>query len=194
MARVLIVYATTDGHTKKIAAALAGILTWERSGVDVFDAKRASPQVRPEDYDGVIVAASIHIGGYQRAVRRWVRRHAEQLGRRPSAFVSVCLGILEQRAESQREVREIMDRFLARSGWQPTVRKTVAGALPYTKYGWLKKWIMRRIVAKAGGDIDTSRDFEYTDWDDVRAFAREFARSLVASCDACNWPEGADVP
>lgn len=35
---------------------------------------------------------------------------------------------------------------------------------------------MRRIVAKEGGDVDTSRDYEYTDW---RAVER-FAHGLVA--------------
>jgi len=56
----------------------------------------------------------------------------------------------------------------------------VAGALPYTKYWWGKRWVMRRIVAKAHGDIDTTRDYEYTDWADLRTFAEEFARSLRA--------------
>ena len=180
MARALILYGTTDGHTRKIAAALAGVLRWEGCRVDVINAQGVTPDVRPDDYDGVMVAGSIHMGGYQRAVRGWVRRHAEQLNRRRGAFVSVCLGILEQRAEAQREVREIMARFLADSGWSPALTTTVAGALPYTKYGWLKKWIMRRMVAKAGGDTDTTRDYEYTNWDDVRAFARTFARQLDA--------------
>jgi menaquinone-dependent protoporphyrinogen oxidase len=34
---------------------------------------------------------------------------------------------------------------------------------------------MRRIAAKAGGDTDVSRDYEYTDWNDVRDFAVGFA-------------------
>jgi len=34
---------------------------------------------------------------------------------------------------------------------------------------------MKRVVAKVAGDTDTTRDYEYTDWDDLRAFAREFA-------------------
>jgi menaquinone-dependent protoporphyrinogen oxidase len=180
MSRVLILYGTTDGHTRKIAAALAGVLSWEGNRVDAVDAKRVTPEVRLEGYDSVIVAASIHIGGYQGAVKRWVRKHAAELNRMPTAFVSVCLGILEQRPEAQQEVRAIMDRFLERSGWHPDVRKTIPGAVPYTKYGWLKKWVMRRIAAKAGGDTDTTRDFDYTDWDDVRAFARAFARQIAA--------------
>ncbi len=58
--------------------------------------------------------------------------------------------------------------------------RIVAGAVPYTQYNWLKKWVMKRVVAKAGGDTDTTRDYEYTDWDDLRAFAREFAGRVEA--------------
>ena len=35
---------------------------------------------------------------------------------------------------------------------KPTRVKMVAGALPYTRYGWLKRALMRRIVKKAGLD------------------------------------------
>jgi menaquinone-dependent protoporphyrinogen oxidase len=51
--------------------------------------------------------------------------------------------------------------------------------LLYTRYGVLKRWAMRRIVAKAGGDTDTSRDYEYTNWDEVVRFARAFAEGLT---------------
>jgi menaquinone-dependent protoporphyrinogen oxidase len=38
---------------------------------------------------------------------------------------------------------------------------------------------MKRIVAKAGGDTDTTRDYEYTDWEDLRRFAQDFARKKM---------------
>lgn len=180
MPRVLVLYGTTDGHTQKVAAALAGVLRWEGQRADVIDARRAVPRVRPDDYDGVVVAASIHIGNYQPAVKRWVRRHAAALNRRPSAFVSVCLAILEQRPEARQAAQAILQRFLERSGWRPVMTRTVAGAVRYTHYNWLKKWIMQRIAAKGGGGTDTTRDYEYTDWNDLRAFAREFAGRLEA--------------
>ena len=180
MPRVLILYGTTDGHTAKVAAALANDLMTEGCRVEAIDARAARPEARPENYDGIIVAASIHARGYQRPVQRWVHEHAAALTSRPSAFLSVCLGILERRPEAQREVREIMARFLDRAGWQPSVSLPVAGALPYTRYSWWKKWVMKRIVAKAGGDTDTTRDFEYTDWDALRTFAREFAGRVEA--------------
>jgi len=67
-----------------------------------------------------------------------------------------------------------VQRFLDKCGWRPTTHRLIAGAVLYTRYSWLKKWMMKRIVAKAGGGTDTTRDYEYTDWNDLRAFAREF--------------------
>jgi menaquinone-dependent protoporphyrinogen oxidase len=88
----------------------------------------------------------------------------------------VCLGVRDRDPEARREAEQIMRRFCERCGWQPDPMRAVAGALPYTRYNWLKRWIMKRTVAKAGGDTDTSRDYEYTDWDDLRAVTRDFAR------------------
>lgn len=176
MPRVLMLYGTTDGHTRKIATAVAETLRAERCDVAVVDANDVTPDIRPEEFDGVLVAASVHAGGYQRPVARWLRAYAAQLNRMPTAFLSVCLGILERRPEVQREVYEIMRRFERETGWQPTTDKVVAGALLYRNYGLIKRWIMRRIVAKGGGETDTSKNYEYTDWENLRAFARDFAR------------------
>ncbi len=39
--------------------------------------------------------------------------------------------------------------------------------------------LMKHIAAKEGGETDTSRDFEYTDWDEVTRFAETFASALA---------------
>lgn len=175
MTHILVVYGTTDGHTHKIAKVLAEDLRANRCSVDIVDASGQLWRLSPEGYDGVIVAASVHIGDYQRTVARWVRVHAPMLNTMPTAFLSVCLAVLEKEPEAHQEIARIMYRFLARCGWRPAVNKQIAGALPYTRYNWLKRQMMKRIVAKAGGDTDTTRDFEYTDWNDLRDFARDFA-------------------
>jgi menaquinone-dependent protoporphyrinogen oxidase len=175
MTHILIVYGTTDGHTRKIAQVLAEDLRARRCSVNIVDAAGPLWRLSPVSYDGVVVAASVHIGDYQRAVTRWVRMYAPLLNGMPTAFLSVCLAVLEHRTEARQEIIRIMERFLARCGWRPNVTKMVAGAVPYTRYGWLKRRMMKRIVAKAGGDTDTTRDFEYTDWNDLRNFAHDFA-------------------
>jgi len=181
MTRILIVYGTTDGHTAKIAHVLAEDLRALRCCVDLVDAAGTMRGPSPEGYDGVIVAASVHIGDYQRAVMRWVRLHAAALNGIPTAFLSVCLAVLEQSAKTRQEVVDIMERFFSRSGWRPPIAQPIAGAVTYTRYGWLKRVMMKRIVGKAGGSTDTTRDHEYTDWNDLRDFARAFTTRITAA-------------
>lgn len=192
MTRLLLVYGTTDGHTAKVARFLASELRSYGATVDVLDARTSNPQ--PGDYAGVLVAASIHAGGYQRAVVRWVRAHTDALRGKPSAFVSVCLAVLQKDLKVQRELGGIINRFEARTGWKPTRVKFVAGALPYTRYGWLKRAVMRRIMKKTGGSTDVSRDHEYTDWTDLLVFAGTFhvlcggqPAPVEPAGKACSW-------
>lgn len=175
MSRILVLFGTTDGQTGKIARALGETLRQLGAEVDVVRAGRDPSVTRPEDYAGIVVAASVHIGGYQRPVRRWVRAHADGLRRKPTAFLSVCLSVLQKdNAQVQHDLQRIIDRFLADQDWQPTIVKKVPGALLYSRYNWLVRIVMRRIAAKAGGGTDVTRDYEYTDWDDLRVFAKEF--------------------
>jgi menaquinone-dependent protoporphyrinogen oxidase len=176
--RILILYGTSEGHTAKIAAAIADTLRGVGADVDVVQARQSGQGPYPEDYAAVIVAASVHAGSYQKGVQRWVRAHAEALRDRPTAFISVCLAVLQKTPEVDRQLEKISHGFFNATGWFPPESKFIAGALPYTQYGWFKRWIMRRIVAKAHGDVDTSRDYEYTDWADVAAFARRFAAKV----------------
>jgi len=170
----LVIYGTTDGQTAKIANALANDLRSLGATVNLVNA--ASSPGSPADYRAVVVAASVHAGGYQSKVTRWVGKYRDFLSVRPTAFVSVCLGVLQKDPAVDAELEKIMNRFLEKTGWTPTIRKIVAGALPYTKYGLIKRWMMRRIVRKAGGDTDVTRDYEYTDWSDLSAFARTLHR------------------
>jgi menaquinone-dependent protoporphyrinogen oxidase len=169
MARVLVIYGTTYGQTEKIARAVGDVLRAQGHDTDV---------VTPASYDGVIVAASVQAGGYQKPVRRWVRTYAEGLSHKPNAFVSVCLGVLQKDEKVDAHLRSIVEAFTSATGWRPNDVAVMAGALPYRSYDWVTRWLMKRIVSKAGGDTDTSRDYEYTDWTAVRAFADQFAHRL----------------
>jgi menaquinone-dependent protoporphyrinogen oxidase len=178
MSRILVLYGTSEGHTAKVARALAARLVADGVDADVQEAITGDPL--PAVYDGVVVAASLHAGGYQKRVGKWLRAHAKEFGQRPTAFISVCLAVLSKDEKGRDEARAIPRRYVDSLGWQPTMIKLVAGALPYTKYNFFVRWMMKRIVAGAGGDTDTSRDYEYTDWQDLRAFADRFAALVNA--------------
>lgn len=71
------------------------------------------------------------------------------------------------------------ERFLAETGWRPARSASLAGALLYSRYGILKRLLMRLIVWREGGDTDASRDYEYTDWEAVEAFVRSFLDEVL---------------
>jgi menaquinone-dependent protoporphyrinogen oxidase len=178
--RVLVLYGTGTGQTRKIAQALADSMRSAELAVDVVNtADKVDPD--PGRYAGVIVAAPVRAGRYPKPVRQWVKAHAEGLGHRPTAFVSVCLGVLERNPRTDAVLADIIKRFFAETGWRPETTKIVAGALLYRQYNWITRWFMRRIVARAHGDVDTSRDYEYTDWKDLESFGRDFSHRLVGS-------------
>jgi menaquinone-dependent protoporphyrinogen oxidase len=183
MKKVLIVYATKEGQTKKIADVIAGELAEKDFAVYLSDASQILEQNHVESYDGVLVGASIHAGGYPKPVTKWLKTKANVLNRKPTAFFSVCLGILQKDEKVQREVHQFPQDLFKVTGWRPQLWTVLAGALPYTKYNWLTRFIMKRIVTKAGGDTDTSRDYEYTDWIEVKKFAGQFASMLDKSLE-----------
>ena len=176
MPRILIVYGTTYGHTATIADAIAATCRGHGALVDIAVASQQAPA--PAGYDGVIVAASVVAGGYQKPVIRWVQEHRATLDALPTAFVSVCLGILQADPKVHAELEAIAGRFRAETGWNPGIVKPVAGALFYTRYSWILRLMMKRIAKKAGGGTDTRRDYVYTDWKDLDAFAAGFARRV----------------
>ena len=69
----------------------------------------------------------------------------------------------------------------ADAGWHPERVVPVAGALRYSQYNFLVRFVMKRIARKSGGSTDTTRDHDYTDWAALDRFVSEFADEVVAN-------------
>jgi menaquinone-dependent protoporphyrinogen oxidase len=173
MARMLIVYGTGEGQTARIAERIAGVVRDRGHEVALLDVKRAPRDQTLTGYDIVVVGASVHAGRYPGAVMNFIRRHVVQLLTSPAAFYSVSLSAASDKAEERAEAERRAREFVAAAGWEPARLVSFAGALPYTRYNWLMRRWMGFIVGKTGGDADTSRDYEYTDWAAVERFASD---------------------
>ena len=57
--------------------------------------------------------------------------------------------------------------------WRPTSTTRFAGALRYTAYDRVTRWIIKMISGSQGRPTDTTRDHEFTDWAGVDAYAHE---------------------
>ena len=179
MARILVIYGTTDGQTRRIANRMAEVLVALGQEVEIFDSAAAPPQLAPGDFDAALVLGSVRMGKHQQSLADFVSKFRLELDAIPNAFVSVSLAAARDRPSAQREVAKTFQHFSARTGWRPNAELAVAGALPYTRYSLRIRLVMKFISWMMGGDTDTSRDYEYTDWRLVDDFARRFAAALV---------------
>jgi menaquinone-dependent protoporphyrinogen oxidase len=178
MPRIVVLYATTDGQTGRIARHVAAALSSEGAEAQVVDAAAPPPGFSLVDADAAVVAGSIRMGRHQRALTRLVRSRAAELAGIPGAFLSVSLSAARATDPARRDVRKCIERFIEGTGWTPDTVLPVAGALQYSRYGFFLKRVMRFIYRANGGDTDMSRDYEYTDWDRLTSFAQGFARAL----------------
>jgi menaquinone-dependent protoporphyrinogen oxidase len=189
MARLLIVYGTNEGQTRKIAGRIADAARELGHAAEVVDSATSPGLARPHAYDAVVVAGSVHAGRHQASLARFVRRSLAELSRLPTAFFSVSLSATGSDLPG---ARKCADAFLHQTGWFPSMVRLTPGALMYTRYGFLTRWLMRRIARRAGGDTDTSRDYEYTDWAKLRADVEAFLlRAIPAEAPAAGEPAGA---
>jgi menaquinone-dependent protoporphyrinogen oxidase len=171
--RAAIFFATREGQTQKIATHIADSLRQEGLRVDVLDVNNLPATVEWSRYTMVWVAASVHVGHHEREMIEFVRHNKRELQRLGAVFVSVTLSQAgaedvhapaERRAQAARDARRMIDAFVAETGWNPARSFPVAGALAYTRYNWLVRWMMVRIARKQGASTDTSVDHELTNW------------------------------
>jgi menaquinone-dependent protoporphyrinogen oxidase len=170
--QVPVFYATREGHTRKIAEYLASELC--ARGVDSAAVDIASLEARTVDWAsvrGVVLGSSIHIGKHEREAVAFAREHRAQLNERPSAFFSVSLSAGSSNPAEVRAAETLAQTFIQDADWHADDVVCFAGCLAYTKYGFLKRLMLRQIAKKEGASTDTSRDHEYTDWSKVQQLA-----------------------
>lgn len=177
---VSVLYATTDGQTRRIAERIAATLRERGLSSAAFDvASSDAGSIHWKELDGVVLGASLRTGKYQRRAIEFARTHCDALNTRPSAFFGVSLSAASRNPEEVEAARRLARGFGESTGWNPLRIASFAGALAYTRYGFLVRFIVRRIARKEGAPTDASRDYELTDWAEVARFAHEVADAVL---------------
>lgn len=179
--KILALYGSRFGQAEAVLRRIVGTLEGSGHSVTMMRADTIPPGLSVQGFGGVVVAASIIMGRYQRYVRRWVAAHADSLNARPGAFISVNGTPPEPTAEWRTAANRYVSHFVDETGWRPRWIATFAGALRYSRYGPVTRWIMKRIAASQGGPTDTSRDYDFTDWEAVDRLGSELAAHFSAA-------------
>ncbi len=178
MKHLLILYTSSEGQTDKIAHKMAETARAADLEVTVADLTDDATADSLDAADAVIIGASVHAGTHQKEAVDFAKEHRSRLEEIPSGFFSVSMAKAGGDPADEAEAKQYIDRFLEQTGWRPDHTATFAGALKYRQYGLIKRYMMKMISKSKGGETDTSRDYEYTDWEAVDRFTREFAAVL----------------
>jgi menaquinone-dependent protoporphyrinogen oxidase len=177
--KILVAYASTDGHTRKICRVAADWNADQGNAVELLPLADAD-DIDLTRFDAVLLAASVHGGRYQKALTEFCAKHAGTLSALPSLFLSVSLAAAGHEAEDWQGLEKILTDFTAATGWTPDRVEQLAGAYKPSEYDVFRRFVMRRILANKDPSADLSTDIEYTDWAALNAVLADWTASVTA--------------
>jgi menaquinone-dependent protoporphyrinogen oxidase len=173
MANILIIYSTTDGHTRSICERLKQVV--EPLGHSVEVAWMSENQdIELQSFDKIVIGASIRYGKHQPQVFDFIRTNQDILESKPSAFFSVNV-VARKPEKNQPETNPYLQKFLRQITWQPQNLAVFAGKIDYPRYGFVDKQMIRLIMWITKGPTDPTATIEFTDWEKVEQFGRIIA-------------------
>ena len=171
MTRILVVYSTTDGHTRHICERLQQVMAGQGDAVTVVTLPQADGLDLP-GFDKIVIGASIRYGKHQPQVASFIARHQALLETRPNAFFSVNI-VARKPEKNQPDTNPYLVRFLRQISWKPKLLAVFAGRLDYPSYGAFDRFMIRLIMRLTHGPTDPKAVIEFTDWQQVDAFGRQ---------------------
>lgn len=173
--KLLALYATSEGQTRKIAEYAAGRLRRRDHDVLLADAATEAGRLDLSAFDAAILASRVRAGRHHRAIISFVRHNRPLLTAMDTAFLSVSMSAAHRRAEDSAQLSQYRKDFIRRTGWEPRAYHDVAGARLYARHNRLTRWVLGLVDHH---QFDTSKDHEFTDWLDLRTFVDAWARRL----------------
>ena len=171
MSNVLIVYSSTDGHTKIICQRITNFLN-EDNLVKLLPIEEAK-NIDLSNFEKIIIGASIRYGKHSKELYKFVNLNKNILKQKKSAFFSVNV-VARKPEKNTAETNPYINKFLKISNWKPNIIRVFAGKVDYPSYNFFDKYVIKFIMFITKGPTDTSRSYEFTDWSKVDEFSKEF--------------------
>jgi menaquinone-dependent protoporphyrinogen oxidase len=175
MVTILTVFGTGEGQTAKVADTIAEEFSARGHEATTVNVAEIDPELDLDEFDAVLIGASVHYGRQQKSVRKWVTANRDVLVRQPNGFFQVSGASGANNDEGLAEATGYVDKFIDATNWSPDRIALFGGALRFSEYGFLKRALLKFIVRNQEFETDESGDAELTDWESVVSFAGEFA-------------------
>ncbi len=167
---ILLIYASVDGHTKKISNFLNDQLQNEGQHVSLYEVDDFDGKL--ETFDKIIVGSSIRYCVHHKAIIDFINEHKEALDTHKTAFFSVNL-VARKPEKNQADTNPYVIKFFKEITWKPSLVDVFAGKLDYKKYPFFDRIMIQFIMWMTKGPTDSNAKIEYTDWDRVKSFGEK---------------------
>ena len=168
----LIIYSSTDGHTKTICERISNFLN-SGSQIKLISLDEAI-NFDLLDFNKIIIGASIRYGKHSKKLYKFITLNKNVLDQKQSIFFSVNV-VARKSEKNTPETNPYIKKFLKISNWKPKKIGVFAGKVDYPSYGFFDKYIIKLIMFITKGPTDTSQTYEFTDWSKVDEFAKELS-------------------
>jgi len=178
---VLLLYATRDGQSRRIAGHIAALLA--DSGItappqDLATTFPAAAELAAAPL--IVVVAAVRYGRHLPEAERFCAACRALPAPAPLVFVSVNL-TARKPGKDTAAGNPYLRKLLARHRLQPALAAAVAGRLDYPRYTWLDRQLIRFIMMLTGGPTDPKSCVEFTSWPAVDRIAARIAELHAAS-------------
>ena len=170
MSTSLIIYSTTDGHTKTICYRIKSYFKNE-DAVKIISLEDSS-KYDLSNFDKIIIGASIRYGRHKKKVLDFVKKNKNILDFKKTGFFSVNV-VARKSEKSTPDTNPYVIKFLKKTNWQPNKVDVFAGKVDYPNYNFINKNIIKFIMKITNGPTDTNNSYEFTNWQRVEKFATE---------------------
>tara|TARA_Y100001970_G_scaffold229904_1_gene285298 strand:- start:998 stop:1525 length:528 start_codon:yes stop_codon:yes gene_type:complete len=170
MSSFLIIYSSTDGHTKIICERITNFLK-EGNQVELASLAHVK-KIDISKFEKIIIGASIRYGKHSKELYKFISLNKNILDQKQCAFFSVNV-VARKPEKNTAETNPYIKKFLKISKWKPNKIRVFAGKVDYPKYSFFDKYIIKIIMFITKGPTDTSQSYEFTDWSKVDDFCEE---------------------
>lgn len=176
---ILLLYSSRFGQCQRIAETLANELTTLGYSCEVFNIEKNPAFSKAiHEYSAVIITASIRYGYYHKKVGLFVRDHLQELGQTLDIFIPINL-VARNPERRTIERNAYVKKFLEKTGWTPKLLNIMPGALTYPVYNFFDRFMIKLIMKMTKGETDTTKSIDYTDWNEVKAYAKTIHEQII---------------
>lgn len=160
------IYSSSNGQSLKICETLN-----EEKESLILNIDRLN-SVNLDNFDQIIIGASVKYGDHNKKIYNFVKNNKILLKTKKTVFFSVN-ATARKSDKNTPNTNPYITKFLKKTNWKPDHIGVFAGKIDFPNYNFLEKYLIKFIMWITNGPTDTTKTYEFTDWDAVKKFSRE---------------------